>query len=492
MRRIYALAALVAMTLSLLAPSLTSAQTGTPAAESTGSFGVPVGTAVPYIGSDGAEVGTITVNSVTDQFTGFDQSSAPQRGYHYAIAEVTISNTSNRPFEVNPGSFMGVDSDGFVAQQPYVTFTDASLTALEYADALAPGDSVTGVIPFSLFGDSTIEGILYSPSYDRLVTVLDLRTAPVAAGTPVTILNASGAEAAQVTVNSVTAPFEGYDASSAPPRGSTYVAVEVTVTNTGGSVLSVSPSDFWVIDADGFVLSSTYVTRTDTTVPDYDYIDLNPGDSQHGMLVYQIYEGVPVDKIAYGDGYTSIQVVDDVDASSTTTASTPATGAVPVATATVAAVAPTLAAGTTTTSSADCEGLVEWGLDLVDRIGRAAELTAPFQTQDASTLDSATVRDVATQLRAMGDEQAASNPPAAAADLNTLMTEQFYYALADSVDQIATALDQNNAAAAMAGQMAAQEVTKLFDDGGAYDLATQALTTACPDEVNQLDAQAGS
>ena len=189
---------------------------------------------------------------------------------------------------------MGVDSDGFVAQQPYVTFTDASLTALEYADALAPGDSVTGVIPFSLFGDTTIEGILYSPSYDRLVTVLDLRTAPVAAGTPVTILNTSGAEAAQVTVNSVTAPFEGYDASSAPPRGSTYVAVDVTVTNTGSSVLSVSPSDFWVIDADGFVLSSTYVTRTDTTVPDYDYIDLNPGDSQHGMLVYQIYEGVPV------------------------------------------------------------------------------------------------------------------------------------------------------------------------------------------------------
>ena len=142
MRRIFALAALVAMTLSLLAPSLTSAQTGTPAAESTGSFGVPVGTAVPYIGSDGAEVGTITVNSVTDQFTGFDQSSAPQRGYHYAIAEVTISNTSNRPFEVNPGSFMGVDSDGFVAQQPYVTFTDASLTALEYADALVSDASV--------------------------------------------------------------------------------------------------------------------------------------------------------------------------------------------------------------------------------------------------------------------------------------------------------------------------------------------------------------
>jgi hypothetical protein len=239
------------------------------------------------------------------------------------------------------------------------------------------------------------------------------------------------------------------------------------------------------------VLSSTYVTRTDTTVPDYDYIDLNPGDSQHGMLIYQIYEGVPIDKIAYGDGYTAIQVVADVDASATT-ASTPSTGAEPVATATIAMAEATVASGTTTASSADCEGLVDWGLDLVDRIGRAAELTAPFQTADASTLDPATVRDVATQLRAMGDEQAASNPPAAATELNTIMTEQFYYALADAVDQIAGALEQNNAAAALAGQMAAQEVTKVFDEGGAYDLATQALSTACPKEVGQLDAQSGS
>jgi hypothetical protein len=289
----------------------------------------------------------------------------------------------------------------------------------------------------------------------------------------------------------VAAPFDGYDASSAPPRGSTYVAVDVTVTNTGTSVLSVSPSDFWVIDADGFVLSSSYVTRTDTTVPDYDYIDLNPGDSQHGLLVYQIYEDVPISKIAYGDGYTTINVVADVSASSSMGA--PVTSAPPVATAvaTTAAISEATVA-TDVVSSADCEGLVDWGLDLVDRIGAAAELTAPFQTADTSTLDPATVRDVATQLRTMGDEQAASNPPAAATELNTIMTEQFYYALADAVDQVAGALEQKNAAAALAGQMAAQDVTKVFDEGGPYDVATQALTTACPNEVDQLDAQAGS
>lgn len=491
MRRIFALAAMLALTLGLVAPSLVSAQTGTPASESTGSFGVALGTPVSYIGSDGGAIGTITVNSISDPFTGFDSSSAPQRGYHYALAEVTITNSSNRPFEVNPGSFIGVDSDGFVAQQPYLYFTDETLTELEYSDALAPGDSVTGVIPYSLFGDSTIEGIFFSPSYDRIIPVLDLRAAPVAIGTAVPIIDTTGAQTAEVTVNSVVAPFDGYDASSAPPRGSTYVAVDVTVTNTGSAVLSVSPSDLWVVDADGFVLSSTYVTRTDTTVPDYDYVDLNPGESQHGMLVYEIYQDVPVSLVAYGDGYTSIEVVADVDGSASTGAATSG-AAVPVATtAAVATVAP-LATTAPVASSPDCEGLVDWGLDLVDRITRASQLTAPLAAADVSTLDPATVKDVGTQLRALGDEQAASNPPAAAVETNTIMTEQFYYALADAVDQIASALESNNAAGALAGQMAAQKVTEVFDDGGPYDTAIDALTTACPNEVNQLDSQSDS
>lgn len=492
MRRIFALAALLALTLGMLAPSLVSAQSGTPAAETTSGSGVPVGTAVSYVGSDGAAIGTITVNSITDPFDGFDASSAPQRGYHYALAEVTITNSSNRPFEVNPSSFLAVDSDGFVAQQPYLSFTDPTMTVLEYTDALAPDDSVTGLIPYSLFGNATIQGIFFSPSYDRIIPVLDQRAAPVAIGTTIPIMDTTGAQTAEVTVNSVVSPFDGYDATSAPARGSTYVAVEVTVTNTGKSVLSVSPSDFWVVDADGFVLSSNYVTRTDMTVPDYDYIDLNPGESQHGMLIYEIYQGVPVNMVAYGDGYTSIAVVADVDGSATTSAST--TGAaVPVATtAAVATVAPLATEVPAVASSPDCEGLVAWGTDMVDRITRASALTAQLQNADVSTLDAATVHDIATQLRALGDEQAASNPPPAAVDTNTVMTEQFYYALAGAVDQIATALDSNNAAGALAGQMAAQSVVNVFNDGGPYDLATTALTAACPNEVNQLDAQAGS
>jgi hypothetical protein len=292
----------------------------------------------------------------------------------------------------------------------------------------------------------------------------------------------------------VTDPFTGYESFSAPQRGSRYILLDVTVSNVGAGVLSTSPSDFWVVDADGFVLSSTFATRTDETLPDFDYLDLNPGESQHGALVYEIFEGVPPAQVSWGDGYTSLNVVADLSAgtgtaqpvsqppAATAAAGAPTLAALPTEAATTAAVA----------SSADCEGLADWGLDLLDRITRASELTAQFQTGDISTVTAAQITEVATQLRALGDEQAASNPPAAAAELNTIMVEQFYYPLADAVDDIAAAVAEGNMATAMTAMQAAQGLTSVFEDGGPYDTAADALSTACPAEVQQMDEAAAS
>ena len=494
MRRVLTLAILVALTLGILIPGIAQAQSGTPTTETTGAFGVPLGTATTIVGPDGAPIGTITVSNITDPFTGFDSSSAPQRGYHYALAEVTISNTGSAPMEVYPNYIMGIDNEGFVTQQAFIGYTDATVIPLESTDALAAGASVTGVVPYQLFGSTTLDRIVYAPTFDLQITALDLRAAPVVAGTPVTIMDTSGAPMAEVTVNGVTDPFTGYESSSAPQRGSRYILLDVTVTNTGASVLSTSPSDFWVVDADGFVLSSTFASRIDLTLPDFDYLDLNPGESQQGALVYEVFAGVPPAQVSWGDGYTSLNVVADLSAGTGTAqpvsqppaategAGEPTAPALPTTAATTAAV----------TSSADCAGLVDWGLDLLDRITRASELTASFQTADISTVTAAQVTDIATQLRAMGDEQAASNPPAAAAELNTIMVDQFYYPLADAVDDIAAAVAEGNMATAMTAMQTAQGLTSVFADGGPYDTAADALTTACPAETEELDASAAS
>jgi hypothetical protein len=492
MRKLFALAMLVALTLGIMAPGLAQAQSGTPGTEATGSFGVPLGTAVPIVGPDGSPIGTITVTNITDPFTGFDASSAPQRGYHYALAEVTISNTGTSPMEIYPNYIMGIDNEGFITDQPYITYTDPSVVQLEYTEALAPGASVTGVIPYQLFGTTTLERIVYSPTYDLMITALDVRPAPVALGTPVTVLDATGAPMAEVTVNGVTDPFTGYDSFSAPQRGTRYVLLDVTVTNTGTSVLSTTPSDFWVVDADGFVLSSAFASRTDQTLPDFDYLDLNPGESQQGALVYEVFGNIPVTQVSWGDGYDALSVVADLTSGTGTSqpvsqppAATEVTGAP-----TVAAL-PTVATTTgATTGSADCAGLVDWGLDLLDRILRAGELTAVLQTADVSTMSAAQITDIASQLRTMGDEQAASNPPAAAAELNSIMADQFYYPLADAMDEIAAALASGNTAGALTAMQSVQAVNAVFADGGAYDVAADALTLACPAETQELNAAA--
>ncbi len=369
-------------------------------------------------------------------------------------------------------------------------YTDATITPLEYSEALAAGASVTGVVPYQLFGDTTLDRIVYAPTSDRQIAALDLRAAPVVAGTPVSVLDTSGVEKAQVTVNGVTDPFTGYDSFSAPPRGTRYILLDVTVTNTGTGVLSTSPSDFWVVDSEGFVLTSAFATRTDTTLPDFTYLDLNPGESQQGALLYAIFEGVSPAQISWGDAYTTLNVVADLSAGMGT--------AQPVSqppAATEAAGFPTVAAsateGATTAavaSSPDCEGLVNWGLDLLDRITRAGEMITSFQTEDMSTITAEQVAEIATQLRTMGDEQAASNPPAAAVELNTIMVEQFYYPLADAVDELAAAIGDGNMAGYMTAMQNVQALNSIFADGGPFDSAADALTVACPSEMNDAAA----
>ena len=134
--------------------------------------------------------------------------------------------------------------------------------------------------------------------------------------------------------------------------------------------------------------------------------------------------------------------------------------------------------------------MVEWGLELLDRLTEASGLTSVLGTDAISTMTAAQITDIATQLREFGDEQATTNLPAAAADLNAIMVDEFYYPLADAVDGIASAIGDGNMAGALTALQATQEVTDVFADNGPYTIATDALTTACPAEVEQMNAAA--
>lgn len=140
-----------------------------------------------------------------------------------------------------------------------------------------------------------------------------------------------------------------------------------------------------------------------------------------------------------------------------------------------------------TSGNAACFGLVDWFTDTVNRITVTQTLVAPLQAPDTSSLDPATLRDIATQLRNHADDQRTSNPPPAATELNSLMVDQLYLPLAAAIDQVADALEQNNMPMAMMAEMTVMEVGGLFDDGGEFDRVAAELELACPDELSQLD-----
>lgn len=137
---------------------------------------VAQGDEVAFIASDGAPAGTITVDGVDMPFEGYDSGDSPQRGFEYAAITVTVTNDGNSPLEVDPYDFALVDTEGFVYTS-YGLFRSAELEAqqpsLQYNEALAPGESVSGIVTFQVFAGVEPGLIVYAPNSDRHIRVAE-------------------------------------------------------------------------------------------------------------------------------------------------------------------------------------------------------------------------------------------------------------------------------------------------------------------------------
>ncbi|MBX3068871.1 MAG: DUF4352 domain-containing protein [Thermomicrobiales bacterium] len=427
-----------------------------------------IGSPVPFYSVDGNQIGTITINEVVDPFEEFDTYYEPQRGYHYVAIDLTVANGSQRPIEVDPYDLVMVDSDGFVSNGSSMSLnSESTATLLEYTDALAPGTEASGLVVFEAFSGTSISRILFSPNFDVTTTIADLRTEQVAAGTPVSIVGSSGSEIARVTINGVGDPFDAYDDYSAPPRGSRYVAVDVTVANLSNSTLSTSPSSFYATDDLGFLLDQPWVTTTDPGLVSFDYLDLAPGEEQRGLVYFQVLEGIPIVQIVYGDGYSRSSVVADLALGAPALAAQPT--AVPVP------------------SSPDCEGLVAWGSGLLTRLLSANALIATFEDVEPADLDPVALREASAQFETLAQETRDSNPPVAAVALNTFFADQFFEVLADATEQIAIALENNDPASAQVAIDMAETAMAAFEGEGEASVLLEQLETACPNEIDQLN-----
>ncbi|MGH2559662.1 MAG: DUF4352 domain-containing protein [Thermomicrobiales bacterium] len=156
-----------------------NAQDATPEAPQTGPAGdatggdPAVGEAAIYVNEQGDEVAQVTVDEVIDPFEDYDEGSGPERGSRFVAIRLTIEATGEDAVEVSTFDFGLQDSQGFFVGDSLVFRTEEQEAAdPELEDAnLAPGDSVSGLMFFSVFADNDVDHIFWQPDSGRLITV---------------------------------------------------------------------------------------------------------------------------------------------------------------------------------------------------------------------------------------------------------------------------------------------------------------------------------
>jgi hypothetical protein len=466
MRRFLVL--VLAMLLPLLAggafPAIAAAQPTAP--------GPAVGEPATIYSLDGTATGTITVNSITDPFEGYEAGNDPPSGYHYVLLDVTIANSTDQPLTVNPNVVRVVDANGIIATSANVGSSSASgSNFLAYADVVDPGSELTGAIAYPVLDGSAVQRVVYATGTDTRATVVDLRESFVETGSTATVVDADGSEIAWVFVSTVVDPFDEYDASSPPADGSRYVMIDVSIVNAGQQDIPVSPGDFVAVDDRGLVAPQAPVTSTNPDHVDFVAFDVSPGNGADGVIYYQLAAGATLQQITFGDGATREIVIADLAAA----------GEDQQQAAGVATTAPAPAGG--------CEGLVEWITDLTGRIEWFGGVAAEFQGVTPNVIDPVSTRMNADQLAILTQEQRDSNPPPAAEALNTFVIEQYMEVIVGATSRLADALEADDSAAALEAIAEAGGSMALFMPGSELDQHFTDLTAACPAEMQSLQGQ---
>jgi Domain of unknown function (DUF4352) len=132
------------------------------------------------------------------------------------------------------------------------------------------------------------------------LTVCAQDATPVTGGVS-TIYAADGAEIATITVKDFVDPFVDYDPTDVPIHGYHFVMANIGVENTGERTLTANPSDFVLVDTDGFAYYPVTVDRPDQgSVSDFSNKQMSAGDMISGAIFFQVLNDATLQSLKYG------------------------------------------------------------------------------------------------------------------------------------------------------------------------------------------------
>jgi hypothetical protein len=142
-----------------------SAQDATPAAGG--------GEGVTFKSVEGADLAVLTVNKLTDPFTGYNPSYPPTRGNRFLLLSVTVENVGANNYVFDPSRIFLQDNDAFVVYPSSVDLgPEPAEPGLAYQE-IPPATTVSGVIGYTLVNGANPIRAFFQPSSDRLLLLTE-------------------------------------------------------------------------------------------------------------------------------------------------------------------------------------------------------------------------------------------------------------------------------------------------------------------------------
>lgn len=159
-------------------------------------------------------------------------------------------------------------------------------------------------------------GALHAVAQDAETSVAD------GVGSSALWTNDQGHPMATVEVTDVIAGWDEYEDRSAPSRGYSYYAVNLTVTSVGEDEVEVDPRRFSLVDTQGLLSGPANVSQTRDSTANIigSGFMLAPGAAEEGTLVFELFDDVMPNLFTWEPDNNSIVIIDLSDGAAADTA----------------------------------------------------------------------------------------------------------------------------------------------------------------------------